>query len=107
MYAVVRTGGMQFKVIPDETVRVPRLEAEKGQQVTIDEVLLLQDGDRTMVGSPTVSGAQVTAEVLAHGKEKKVTVFKMKRRKDYRRTRGHRQGYTELLIKNISLPQGD
>jgi len=107
MFAVVRTGGMQFKVVPDETVRVPRLEAEEGQQVTIDEVLLLQDGDRTIVGSPTVSGARVTAEVLAHGKDKKVIVFKMKRRKDYRRTRGHRQGYTELLIKDISLPQGE
>jgi large subunit ribosomal protein L21 len=107
MYAVVKTGGMQFKVVPDETVRVPRLEAEAGQQVTIDEVLLFQDGDRTVVGSPTVSGARVTAEVLSHGKGKKVTVFKMKRRKDYRRTRGHRQGYTELLIKDISLPQGD
>jgi large subunit ribosomal protein L21 len=107
MYAVVRTGGMQFKVAPDETVQVPRLEAEQGQQVTIDEVLLLQDGDRTMVGSPTVQGARVTAEVLSHGKGKKVTVFKMKRRKDYRRTRGHRQEYTELLIKDISLPKGD
>jgi len=107
MYAVVKTGGMQFKVVPDETVRVPRLEVQEGQQVTIDEVLLLQDGDRTMVGSPTVSGARVTAEVLAHGKGKKVTVFKMKRRKDYRRSRGHRQGYTELLIKDISLPRGD
>ncbi len=107
MYAIVRTGGMQFKVLPDETVRVPRMEAQEGQQVTIDEVLLLQDGDRTMVGSPTVSGAKVTAEVLAHGKGKKVTVFKMKRRKDYRRTRGHRQGYTELLIKDISIPKGD
>ena len=107
MYAIVRTGGMQFKVLPDETVRVPRMEAQEGQQVTIDEVLLLQDGDRTMVGSPTVSGAKVTAEVLAHGKGKKVIVFKMKRRKDYRRTRGHRQGYTELLIKDISIPKGD
>jgi large subunit ribosomal protein L21 len=107
MYAVVRTGGMQFKVAPDETVRVPRLEAPEGGQVTIDEVLLLQDGDQTMVGSPTVSGARVTAEVVAHGKGKKVTVFKMKRRKDYRRNRGHRQGYTELLIKEISRPKGD
>jgi len=107
MYAVVRTGGMQFKVVPDETIRVPRLEAQEGQKVTIDEVLLLQDGDRTVVGSPTVSGARVTAEVLAHGKGKKIIVFKMKRRKDYRRTRGHRQDYTELLIKDISLSQGD
>ncbi len=107
MYAVVRTGGMQFKVFPDDTLRVPRLQAEEGQQVTIDEVLLYQDGDHTVVGSPTVAGARVTAQVVAHGKNRKVIVFKMKRRKDYRRTRGHRQGYTELLIKDISISKGD
>jgi len=107
MYAVVRTGGMQFKVFPDETVRVPRLQAEEGQQVTIDEVLLYQDGDHTVVGSPTVAGARVIAQVMAHGKGHKVMVFKMKKRKGYHRTRGHRQDYTELLIKDISISKAD
>jgi large subunit ribosomal protein L21 len=105
MYAVIRTGGKQFKVFPNETIRVPRLQAEEGQQVTLAEVLLLHDDDHTVIGSPQVDGARVIAEVVAHGKGRKVLVFKMKRRKDFRRTRGHRQEYTELLIKDISTPE--
>jgi large subunit ribosomal protein L21 len=107
MYAVVRTGDRQFKVFPDDIVRVPRLQVKEGQQVTLDEVLMFQDGDHTVIGSPTVPGARVIAEVVSHGKSQKVLVFKMKKRKDYRRTRGHRQNYTELLIKDISIPKGD
>jgi large subunit ribosomal protein L21 len=105
MYAIVKTGGMQFKVFPNETVRVPRLEVEEGKKVTLSEVLLLHDDDQTMVGTPKVAGAKVTAEVLSHGKADKVVVFKMKRRKNFRRNRGHRQDYTELLIKEVMAPK--
>jgi large subunit ribosomal protein L21 len=105
MYAIVKTGGMQFKVFPNETVRVPRLEAEEGKKVTLGEVLLFHDDDQTLVGTPQVTGAKVTAEVLSHGKGDKVVVFKMKRRKNYRRNKGHRQDYTELLIKEVTGPK--
>jgi large subunit ribosomal protein L21 len=106
MYAIVKTGGMQFKVFPNEVVRVPKIEAQKGDRVSLDEVLLVQDEDQTIVGAPMVTGAQVTAEVMSHGKGDKVAVFKMKKRKNYRRNKGHRQDYTELLIKEVTVPKG-
>lgn len=105
MYAIVETGGMQFKVSPNHIIRVPKLEAEEGKKVDLESVLLLQDGEKTYIGSPTVEGAKVTAEVLSHGKDDKIVVFKMKRRKNYRRKRGHRQDYTELLIRELIAPQ--
>jgi len=105
MYAIVETGGMQFKVFPNHIVRVPKLETEKGQKITLDRILLLQDGDRTIVGQPHVEGAKVIAEVLNHGKDEKVFIFKFKKRKNYRRTRGHRQDFTELLIREVTVPK--
>jgi len=105
MYAIVETGGMQFKVFPNHIIRVPKLEVEEGKKIDLEGVLLLQNGEKTFIGSPKVKGAKVIAEVLSHGKEDKVVVFKMKRRKNYRRKRGHRQIYTELRIKEVVGPQ--
>lgn len=105
MYAIVEAGGMQFKVFPHHIIRVPKLEVEEGKKIDLEKVLLLQDGKKTFIGSPEVKGAKVIAEVLGHGKEGKVVVFKMKKRKNYRRKRGHRQAYTELLIKEVLAPK--
>ena len=104
MYAVFQTGGKQFRVEPGYRVRVPTLAAEPGETVTFDRVLLASDGSEISVGAPLVSGATVTAEVLRHGRDKKVVVFKMKRRKNYRRRNGHRQDYTEIKIDGIVAP---
>ncbi len=105
MYAIVETGGMQFKVFPDHIIRVPKLEMDEGKKIDLDKVLLLQDGEKILIGSPEVKGAKVIAEVLSHGKAEKIIVFKMKKRKNYRRKTGHRQAYTELLIKKLVGPQ--
>jgi len=94
---------MQYRVAPQERVRVPRLQAEEGQVLELKEVLLVGREDDALVGTPTVPSASVRARVLGHGKGKKVVVFKMKRRKKYRRKRGHRQPYTELLVEDIVL----
>jgi large subunit ribosomal protein L21 len=105
MYAIVETGGMQYRVFPNHIIRVPKLEVEEGKRIDLESVLLLQDGEKTLIGSPKVKGAKVIAEVLSHGKEDKIVVFKMKKRKNYRRRRGHRQTYTELLIKEVIGPK--
>lgn len=101
MHAVFRTGGKQFRAGPGERLRVPSLEAEAGEVVTFDDVLLLSDGETVKVGAPVVDGATVKAEVVAHGRGPKVIVFKRKRRKGYRRKQGHRQGYTEIRVDEI------
>jgi large subunit ribosomal protein L21 len=101
MYAVIRTGGKQFRAEPGASIRVPSLVAEAGDTVTFDDVLLLSDGDSVTVGEPTVSGAEVRAEVVGHGRDRKIIVFKRKRRKGYRRKQGHRQGYTEVRVSEI------
>ena len=103
MYAVFQTGGKQFRAEPGTRLHVPTLKAEAGDTVTFDEVLLAGDGDDVSVGLPTVEGASVKAEVLGHGRDKKVVVFKRKRRKGYRKKQGHRQGYTEIRIDEIAL----
>ena len=102
MYAVFETGGKQFRAEPGLKVRVPALAAEEGSTVTFDRVLLTggEDGDPA-VGTPTVEGAAVRAEVLAHGKDQKVIIFKRKRRKGYRKKQGHRQKFTEVRIDEI------
>ena len=102
MYAVVKIKNQQFRVSPDATLQVPLLENEVGDALTFDEVLLVADGDDIKVGSPTVAGASVAAEVVGHGRSRKIVVFKKKRRKNYRRKTGHRQGYTEIKITGIS-----
>ncbi|MGO9147085.1 MAG: 50S ribosomal protein L21 [Desulfomonilia bacterium] len=101
MYAVIRTGGKQYKVEEGDILRVEKLEAEKGDTVTFADVLLLGGGEFA-IGSPTVKGAQVSASVVRQLRDKKILVFKMKRRKRYRRTIGHRQYLTEVRIIKIS-----
>jgi large subunit ribosomal protein L21 len=101
MYAVIRTGGKQYKVSAGEVIRVERLTAEVGTDVVIDQVLALGDGASLTTGSPLVENARVTAKVTAHGKGDKVHIFKMRRRKHYKKSQGHRQSYTELQIASI------
>jgi large subunit ribosomal protein L21 len=103
MYAIFRTGGKQFRAEPGATIRIPSIAAEPGSSVTFDEVLLsANDGDYRL-GAPLVGGAAVTAEVVKHGRGEKIIVFKHKRRKNYRRKLGHRQGYTEVRVSEINL----
>jgi len=101
MYAVVRSGGKQYKVSEGDVIRVERLDGEVGSSVALGEVLLVGEGDSLTVGRPLVAAAQVTAQIVSHGRAKKITVYKMKRRKNYRRTQGHRQDYTALKIQAI------
>ena len=103
MYAIIRTGGKQFRAEPGKTIRVPSLAAEPGEKVTFDDVLVAATDDGLQVGTPSVSGAAVTGEVVRHGKDKKLIVFKWKRRKNYRRKAGHRQDFTEVRINEIRL----
>lgn len=102
-YVIVDVAGQQIKATADAVIRVPSLAAEVGSKVDFDKVLLLSDGKKVTVGKPFVDGKTVKAEVVRHGRDKKIIVFKKKRRKDYRRTRGHRQGYTEIRI--TALPK--
>ncbi|UCE19761.1 MAG: 50S ribosomal protein L21 [Gemmatimonadota bacterium] len=101
MYAVIETGGKQFKVTKDDVVRVPKINVEVGANIEFFPMLLSSDEEAVTVGTPHVSKTKVVTSVLGHGKAAKVLVFKMKRRKGYRRTKGHRQEYTELLIQDI------
>jgi large subunit ribosomal protein L21 len=101
MYAVFRTGGKQFRAQAGERLKVPSLEAEAGENVTFEEVLLVSEGDAVTLGTPVVEGATVKAEVVGHGRGKKVIVFKRKRRKGYRKKQGHRQDYTEIRVEEI------
>ena len=101
MYAVFRTGGKQFRAEPGKKIRVPTMEVEPGDSVTFGDVLLASDGKAVQVGAPMVEGATVKAEVVRHGRDKKIIVFKRKRRKNYRRKQGHRQGFTEIRVDEI------
>ena len=103
MYAIVEIAGQQFKVEKDRRVYVQRLKAEEGAQVTFDRVMLVDNDGDVKVGTPTVSGANVTATVLQHLKGDKVLVFKKKRRKGYQKLNGHRQCLTSIKIDNIAL----
>jgi large subunit ribosomal protein L21 len=104
MYAVFQTGGKQFRAEPGTRLRVPSLDVEPGGSVTFDQILLAGDGAETVqVGTPTVEGATVKAEVLRHGRGDKVIVFKRKRRKGYRKKQGHRQGFTEIRVDEVAL----
>lgn len=102
MYAVIKTGGKQYKVAAGEYLKVEKLEGEVGSKVIIDKVLVLADGDNVTIGSPLVNGAQVSATVIAQGKGDKVKIFKFNRRKHYRKSQGHRQSYTEIQIDDIN-----
>ena len=102
MYAVIKTGGKQYKVAAGEKIKVEQIAADVGQDITIEQVLAVGNGADLKVGSPWVAGASVTATVVAHGKHDKVRIFKMRRRKHYQRHGGHRQSYTELEIGAVS-----
>jgi len=102
-YAIIRTGGKQFRVEPGKTIRVPTLVGEAGRSVEFNDVLLGSDGDNVRTGVPTLAGARVTGEIVKHGRGDKIVVFKFKRRKNYSRKQGHRQGFTEVKINDISL----
>lgn len=106
MYAIIRSGDKQFRAEPGQTIRVPSLNAEVGETVTFGEVLVAATDDGTQLGAPTVAGASVTGEVLRHGKDKKIIIFKWKRRKNYRRKQGHRQKFTEVRIGEIRVGEG-
>ncbi|HEY1288362.1 MAG TPA: 50S ribosomal protein L21 [Burkholderiales bacterium] len=101
MYAIIKSGGKQYRVKAGEQVRVEALAAEVGSSVSLEEVLLVGTGDGVKVGAPLVSGAKVKATVVAHGRGDKVKIFKLRRRKHYQKTQGHRQSYTELRIDDI------
>lgn len=101
MYAVIKTGGKQYRVSEGQSLRVEKIAGEPGDKVTFDQVLML-GGDEATVGRPTVAGAKVEAKILAQDRAKKIIVFKFRRRKNYRRKQGHRQPYTELQVTNIS-----
>ena len=102
-YAIIRTGGKQYRVEPGKTIRIPSLVGDAGQQVEFTEVLLGSDGDNVRTGLPMLDGARVTGEIVRHGRGEKIIVFKFKRRKNYARKQGHRQGFTEVRINDISL----
>ncbi len=102
MYAIIKTGGKQYKVSEGDVLFVEKIEANQGDVVTIDEVLACKKDNELVIGTPVVEGASVLAEVVKQGKAKKVVVFKYKAKKDYRRKQGHRQQYTKIVIKKIN-----
>jgi len=103
MYAIVKTGGKQYKVAPGEKLKVEQIPADVGAEVTLDQVLMIVgEGDSVRLGQPIVAGAAVKATVVSHGRGEKVKIFKMRRRKHYQKHQGHRQNYTELRIDSIA-----
>ena len=102
MYALIKTGGKQYRVSTGDKIRIEKLAGAVGETISFGEVLLI-GGDNVVVGKPLVSGAKVTGEILAQDRDKKVIVFKFKRRKNYRRKRGHRQPFTEVKITNVAV----
>ena len=101
MYAVIKTGGKQYKVAPGEKLKVEQIPADVGAEVILDQVLMVGEGESVRLGQPTVAGATVKATVVAHGRGEKVKIFKMRRRKHYQKTQGHRQNFTEVRIDDI------
>lgn len=102
MYAVIKTGGKQYRVAAGEKIKVEQIAADVGQEIVIDQVLAVGNGAELKVGTPLVSGAKVVAKVVAHGRGEKVRIFKLRRRKHYQKRQGHRQNFTELEIASIS-----
>ena len=101
MYAVVKTGGKQYKVAAGEKLKVEQIPADVGAEVVLDQVLMVGDGDNVRLGAPMLDGATVKATVVSQGRHPKVKIFKMRRRKHYQKHQGHRQNYTELRIESI------
>jgi len=102
MYAVIKTGGKQYKVAAGEKLKVEQIVADVGAEIVLDQVLLVADGDNVKLGQPLVGGATVTARVVSHGRGEKIRIFKMRRRKHYRKSQGHRQNYTEIEVTGIA-----
>ena len=102
MYAVIKTGGKQYRVASGEKLRIEQLTGDVGSEVVIDQVLMVADGENVNLGTPLLSGATVTAKIVSHGRGDKVRIFKMRRRKHYRKSQGHRQNYTEIEILGIA-----
>jgi large subunit ribosomal protein L21 len=105
MFAIVETGGKQYRVREGQQVKVSKLQAEAGSEITLDKVLVVGEGGDVQIGQPYVEQARVVCDVLNHGREKKIIVFKKKRRKDYRKKQGHRQDFTTLRVKAIAVAQ--
>jgi len=103
MYAVIKTGGKQFKVTEGDILKVEKLSTEVGKVFSLNSVLTLIDGDKVTIGKPMIKGATVDATVVSHGKGDKVKIFKMNRRKGYRKSQGHRQSFTEIKINKIEV----
>jgi len=102
MYAVIKTGGKQYRVAPGENIKIESLEADVGATIVLDQVLMVADGEAVKVGTPILAGAKVSATVVAHGRGPKIRIFKMRRRKHYQKTQGHRQNYTEIRVDAIN-----
>jgi len=105
MYAIIETGGKQYRVQPGDEIHIEKIPNQVGETVALDRVLMYADGDRLSVGTPILEHAMVKGHVLAHGRAKKVMIYKMRRRKNYRRKRGHRQPFTILKIDEIAVEQ--
>ena len=102
MYAVIKTGGKQYRVAPGEKLKIEQIPADIGSEIVLDQILMVADGEAVTVGTPLVIGATVKATVVAHGRGDKVQIFKMRRRKHYQKHQGHRQNYTEIRIDGIA-----
>lgn len=102
MYAVIKTGGKQYRVVTGETLKVEIIPGDIGSAIVLDKVLLVSDGEKLSVGKPLLLGATVAATIVSHGRGDKVRIFKMRRRKHYQKNQGHRQNYTEIRIDGIS-----
>ncbi|MBP8625417.1 MAG: 50S ribosomal protein L21 [Syntrophorhabdaceae bacterium] len=103
MYAIIENGGKQYKIVEGKKVRLEKISADAGEDIQIKEVLAINTGEATILGDPYVEGAYISGKVLGHGRQRKVTVFKYKRRKDYKKKIGHRQHYTELMVEKIYM----
>ncbi len=102
MYAVIKNGGKQYRISSGEKLKIEQIVAEVGSEIVLAEVLMVADGEKVSLGTPLVTGASVTAKVVSHGRGDKVHIFKMRRRKHYRKSQGHRQNYTEIEILGIA-----
>ena len=102
MYAVIKTGGKQYRVTSGEKIKIEQRPADVGAEITLDQVLMVGEGESVKIGSPLLPGAKVTAMVLAQGRHPKVNIFKMRRRKHYQKHQGHRQNFTEIQISGIA-----
>ena len=106
MYAIMETGGLQFKVQEGDKLKIPKVLAEQGKEVVLDKVLLIsRDEKEPLVGKPYLEGAKIEAQVLSTGKGEKILVYKFRRRVKYRRKKGHRQDYTQIVVNRISAPK--